>query len=168
MQSSQGDLALSFNYKKPALQASDSMHLTLEGEGIEIGSLLNLESIGKIYFRNESVITGIADSIKSFDIKTVIDTAYVNQKPWHDINLHLVYDHDNIDLMLESKDSLLNFNLDAKGHIRDSLLTLYTNLDLNKLDLYALGFVEDTLQISTYIYSEEIISKDLFTGSFII
>jgi hypothetical protein len=45
---------------------------------------------------------------------------------------------------------------------------LYTNLDLNKLDLYALGFVEDTLQISTYISSEETIAKDLFTGSFII
>ncbi len=165
LQSALGDMALSLDYKKPALQASDSVHVKLEGEGIELGSILNLDSIGKIYFRNESVLTGITDSIKSFDIKTMIDTAYVNNKPLHDINLYASYKNENFNLVLESFDSLVSIYADVKGHIKDSLVTLYANLDLNKVDLYALGFVEDTLQISTYISSEEILKKDLFTGS---
>lgn len=166
LRSSMGDLYLAMDYRKPYADSRDSLSVFMKAIGFEIGQIFNIDSLGKINLRCQSYLTGLEDGPESFGIDMTLDTIYINQYGIRDIHLSSTFYDKDLDILLGSSDSLLDFNLGIHGQVLDSILDLSTDLEIRQMDLCQLGFIDDPFKVSTHIKSTDRIGKEFFEGTF--
>jgi hypothetical protein len=119
----------------------------------------NLET-GKWIYQDSLLgkITGTiaAKGANGFDIKTntIQTTANISsfrlqQNEFNNIKLNVMLVRGIADFIVSVNDELLQVNAKGKSNIKTDYPTVQAVVNLQKADLYALGFVQDSLQIST-------------------
>jgi len=162
LQSSFGDLVFSADYKNPNQNSRDTLSFVINSNGLELDKVFKNEILGQVFVSNEGHITGLNMDRQSYKLKSIIDSIYLNQKIIRNINLTAAYNEWNIDLLIDSKDSLMNMLLNGKGIIQDSLIAIQADVNLKNIDLGHLGIEEKPFKLSGNLSTTELIGNQYF------
>ena len=89
--------------------------------------------------------------IKKSSIKSTgnISSFRLQKNVFNNIKFNAVLVRGMADFVASMNDELLKFNIDGKANIKTTYPAINAALNLQKADLFALGFVRDSLQVST-------------------
>ncbi|MGD9329208.1 MAG: hypothetical protein PVH48_09605, partial [Cyclobacteriaceae bacterium] len=139
---------------------ADTLSLVLIVDGLDLGSLLQNDKAGKIYFNSEARMSGVEKKLNHMEMIGRIDSLELNHYIASGIQLTASYVRDSIRMNIESADSILNFAFETRGLYIDSIATLTSKLSLNELDLHQLGISEEPVKIQGKLSSEKKLGKD--------